>query len=56
MKTTATIQLTSSADPVTQKMPPAYSLVVDWARPTGRNPTTVISVPVSIGKAVCVQA
>ena len=42
--------------PTTQKMPPAYSPALDLANPTGRNPTTVTSVPVSIGNAVLLHA
>ena len=52
MNTTATIQEAISARPTTQKMPPAYSPVVDFANPTGRKPAAVTSVPDSIGKAV----
>src|SRR3984893_4675328 len=37
-------------------MPPAYSPALDLAKPTGRKPAAVTSVPVSIGKAVEVQA
>ena len=33
-------------------MPPAYSPLIDLAKPTGMNPATVTSVPVSIGNAV----
>ena len=56
MNTTATSQETTSASPTTQKMAPAYSPEADCANPTGRNPAAVISVPVSIGLAVLVQA
>ena len=56
VKTTATTQLASSASPTTQKMPPAYSPVVEFANPTGMNPAAVTSVPDSIGNAVEVQA
>src|SRR5207247_1183838 len=37
-------------------MPPAYSPALDLAKPTGRKPTAVTSVPVNIGNAVDVQA
>ena len=37
-------------------MPPAYSPEVDLAMPTGRKPAAVTRVPVSMGKAVEVQA
>src|ERR1700738_21996 len=37
-------------------MPPAYSPALDLAKPTGKNPAAVTSVPVSIGNAVDVQA
>ena len=33
-------------------MPPAYWPAMDFAKPTGMKPAAVISVPVSIGKAV----
>ena len=39
-----------------QKMPPAYSPTAELAKPMGRKPTAVTSVPVSIGKAVDSQA
>src|SRR3954465_1152829 len=42
--------------PTTQKIPPAYSPATERAKPTGRNPAAVTSVPDSIGKAVEVQA
>ncbi|MNV79806.1 hypothetical protein D3C71_1733740 [compost metagenome] len=42
----------STAAPTIQKMPPAYSPVVDFERPIGRKPTTVISAPVRRGMAV----
>ena len=42
--------------PTTQKMFPAYSPLVDLAKPTGRKPAAVTSVPVSIGKAVLSHA
>ena len=56
MKTTATNQLAISARPTTQKMPPAYSPEIERAKPTGMKPATVTRVPVSMGKAVEVQA
>ena len=37
-------------------MPPAYSPALDLAKPTGRKPAAVTSVPVSIGNAVELQA
>ena len=54
MNTTATNHDAISATPTTQKMPPAYSPLIDFAKPTGMKPATVISVPVSIGNAVLV--
>ena len=56
MNTTATSHEAISARPTTQKMPPAYSPELDLAKPTGRKPAAVTSVPVSIGNAVEVQA
>ena len=56
MNTTATSHDAISARPTTQKMPPAYSPELDLAKPTGRKPAAVTSVPVSIGNAVEVQA
>ena len=56
MNSTATNQDAISARPTTQKMPPAYSPVLELAKPTGRKPAAVTSVPVSIGNAVEVQA
>ena len=56
MNTTATSQDVTSAIATTQKMPPAYSPTAELAKPTGRKPATVTSVPVSIGKAVDSQA
>ena len=56
MNNTATIQEAISASPTIQKMPPAYSPALDFAKPTGRKPAAVTSVPVSIGNAVEVQA
>jgi hypothetical protein len=53
---TATTHDAMRAMPTIQKMPPAYSPALDFAKPTGRNPAAVTSVPVSIGKAVEVQA
>ena len=56
MNTTATNHDATSARPTTQKMPPAYSPELERAKPTGRKPAAVTSVPVSIGNAVEVQA
>ena len=42
----------ASAMATTQKMPPAYSPTEELAKPIGRKPAAVTSVPVSIGKAV----
>ena len=56
MKVTATIHETISEKPTTQKMLPAYSPAVEAAKPTGRKPAMVTSVPVSIGAAVALQA
>lgn len=42
----------STAAPTIQKMPPAYSPVVDLDRPTGMKPAAVISAPVRRGIAV----
>jgi hypothetical protein len=53
---TATSQLAINAIATTQKMPPAYSPTAELAKPTGKKPAAVTSVPVSIGKAVEVQA
>ncbi len=52
VKNTATTHDTTSARPTIQKMLPAYSPAVDFARPTGRKPAAVTSVPVSMGNAV----
>ena len=38
--------------PTTQKIALVYSPALDLAKPTGMKPAAVISVPVSIGKAV----
>ena len=56
VKTTATSQEAIRAMATTQKMPPAYSPEEDLAKPTGRKPAAVTRVPVSMGKAVAVQA
>ena len=56
MNSTATNHEAISARPTIQKMPPAYSPALDLAKPTGRKPAAVTSVPVSIGNAVEVQA
>jgi hypothetical protein len=52
VNSTATTQETSSAMLTTAKIEKVYSPAPDLARPTGMKPTAVISVPVSIGKAV----
>ena len=51
---TAANQDTSSAIVTTAKIAKVYSPVVDFAVAIGRKPEAVISVPVSIGKAVLV--
>ena len=56
MNTTATNHEATRAIATTQKMPPAYSPTDELAKPIGRNPAAVTSVPVSIGKAVESQA
>ena len=56
MKITATNQDATSAMATIQKMPPAYSPTAELAKPTGRKPAAVTSVPVNIGKAVDSQA
>ena len=53
---TATNHEATSAIATTQKMPPAYSPTDELAKPMGRKPAAVTSVPVSIGKAVDSQA
>ncbi|MNJ73446.1 hypothetical protein D3C77_702400 [compost metagenome] len=53
---TAAIQDTSRAMATTSKIERVYSPVLDCAVAIGRKPAAVISVPVSIGKAVLVQA
>ena len=52
MNTTATTHETSSAMVTTAKIEKVYSPAPDLAKPTGVKPAAVISVPVSIGKAV----
>src|SRR6476620_9314865 len=42
----------TTAVPTIQKMPPAYSPVVDFEKPTGMNAAVVMSAPVSRGMAV----
>ena len=42
----------TTAVPTIQKMPPAYSPVVDCEKPIGMKPATVISAPVRRGIAV----
>jgi hypothetical protein len=56
VKATATIQETMRAKPTTQKMLPAYSPTVEGAKPTGRKPATVTSVPDNIGAAIWLHA
>src|SRR5829696_2467205 len=56
VKITATNHEATSAIATTQKIPPAYSPTEELAKPMGRKPAAVTSVPVSIGKAVEVQA
>jgi len=56
VKITATNHDATSAIATTQKMPPAYSPTPELAKPIGRKPTAVTSVPVSIGNAVDSQA
>jgi len=53
---TATSHDATSEMATTQKMPPAYSPTEELAKPIGRKPAAVTSVPVSIGKAVDSQA
>ena len=42
----------NTAVPTIQKMPPAYSPVVDWEKPIGMKAATVMSAPVNRGIAV----
>src|SRR6266481_2122700 len=56
VKITATNQDATSAIATIQKMPPAYSPTAELAKPIGRKPAAVTSVPVSIGNAVDSQA
>src|ERR1700744_3869448 len=56
VKITATNQDATSAIATIQKMPPAYSPTAELAKPIGRKPAAVTSVPVNIGKAVDSQA
>src|SRR5882762_9307873 len=56
VKITATNQEATSAIATIQKMPPAYSPTAELAKPIGRKPAAVTSVPVSIGNAVDSQA
>ncbi|MNV99515.1 hypothetical protein D3C71_1948900 [compost metagenome] len=51
-KYTEASQLSTSATTVTAKIAKVYSPVIDLARPMGRKPAAVISVPVSMGMAV----
>src|ERR1700760_1598562 len=53
---TATNQEATSAIATTQKMLPAYSPTAELAKPMGRKPAAVTSVPVNIGNAVDSQA
>ncbi len=53
---TAAIQEAISEIATTWKIERVYSPVLELAVAMGRNPAAVISVPVSIGKAVLVQA
>ena len=50
VKITATNHDATRAIATTQKIPPAYSPTVELAKPTGRKPAAVTSVPVSMGK------
>ena len=52
MKRPETTQESNTAVPTIQKMPPAYSPVVDLENPIGMNAATVISAPVRRGMAV----
>src|SRR5437762_14271814 len=56
VKRTATIQDIINAKATTAKIEKVYSPAALRAKPTGTNPETVTSVPVSIGKATEVQA
>eukprot|EP00659_Diplonema_papillatum_P005108 gene5107-biopygen5034 len=56
VNTTATSHEAISAKPTIQKIFPAYSPAPERAKPTGRKPIIVTSVPVSIGAAVELQA
>ncbi len=47
-----TIHENTTAMPTIQKMPPAYSAVVDCAKPIGMKPAAVISAPDRRGMAV----
>ena len=53
---TETIQLRTSAMPMTGKSAAQNSLASPFAKATGMNPAQVMSVPVSIGFAVWVKA
>jgi hypothetical protein len=52
VNSTATNHEITSDRPTTQKIELVYSPALDLAKPTGTKPAAVISVPVSIGKAV----
>jgi hypothetical protein len=56
VNTTATIQDRISEIPTTWKSENTYWPAFDLAKPIGRNPAAVMSVPVSIGNAVAVYA
>ena len=51
-KYTDTSQETTRAAEVTAKIAKVYSPVTDFARPMGRKPAAVMSVPVSMGMLV----
>ena len=51
-KIAATNQETTSAMPTTANSENVYSPAALWAKPIGRNPTMVTSVPVPMGKCV----
>ena len=56
VNSTATIHDRISEMPTTWNSEYTYSPEPDFAKPTGRKPAAVISVPVSIGNAVAVYA
>ena len=53
MNSPDTIHERSTAAPTIQKMPPAYSPVLDFANPIGMNAATVISAPVKSRHGGC---